>query len=145
MRDVCHKHGALLIMDEVMSGCGRTGTMHAWQAPEVGVAPDLQTLGKGLGGGQVPIAAMLVNKRVVDALQKGSGAFMHGQTYQGHPLCCRAAHETLRVIQDERLVENVARLGPHLGRLLNERLGGHEHVGNIRGKGFFWAVCASCL
>ncbi|TKX19653.1 aminotransferase class-III-like protein 2 [Elsinoe australis] len=140
MRDVCRKHGALLIMDEVMSGCGRTGTIHAWQAPEIGFAPDIQTLGKALGGGHVPVAAMLVNKRVVDTLQKGTGAFSHGQTYQGHPVACRAALETLRIIKEENLIENVATVGRYMGQLLEERVGILPYVGNIRGKGFFWGI-----
>lgn len=145
MRDVCRKHGALLIMDEVMSGCGRTGTIHAWQAPEIGFAPDIQTLGKALGGGHVPVAAMLVNRRVVDTLQKGTGAFSHGQTYQGHPVACRAALETLRIIKEENLVENVATVGRNMGQLLEERVGILSYVGNIRGKGFFWGVSTCYL
>ncbi|KAF2222620.1 pyridoxal phosphate-dependent transferase [Elsinoe ampelina] len=140
MKEVCEKHGALLIMDEVMSGVGRTGTMHAWQAPEIGFAPDIQTLGKGLGGGHVPIAAMLINKRVVDTLQKGTGAFSHGQTYQGHPVACRAALETLRIIKEEKLVENVDILGRYMGELLRKRVGVLPYVGNVRGKGFFWGI-----
>lgn len=71
MRDVCRKHGALLILDEVMSGMGRTGTCHAWQ--QEGVVPDIQTVGKGLGGGYQPVAGVLIHKKIVDALEKGSG------------------------------------------------------------------------
>ncbi|KAF4550679.1 Aminotransferase class-III-like protein 2 [Elsinoe fawcettii] len=140
MKEVCEKHGALLIMDEVMSGIGRTGTMHAWQSPEIGFAPDIQTLGKGLGGGHAPVAAMMVNRRVVETLHKGTGAFSHGQTYQGHPVACRAALETLRIIQDENLVDNVARVGAYMGQLLQERVATLPQVGNVRGKGFFWGI-----
>ena len=71
MKAVCEKHGALLILDEVMSGMGRTGTMHAWQYEDV--VPDIQTIGKGLGGGYVPIAGLLVGHRVNETLQKGTG------------------------------------------------------------------------
>ncbi|KAF2157667.1 PLP-dependent transferase [Myriangium duriaei CBS 260.36] len=140
MKAVCERNGALLILDEVMSGCGRTGTLHAWQAPGVGVAPDIQTLGKGLGGGAVPVAAMLVGKRVVDVLSRGTGAFSHGQTYQGHPVACAAALETLKTVQEDGLVENVARMGDMLGRLLMEKVGRHKYVGNVRGRGLFWGI-----
>ena len=71
VRAICDKHGALLIMDEVMCGMGRTGTMHAWQHD--GVAPDIQTIGKSLGGGYVPLAGVLANHRVVDVLAAGTG------------------------------------------------------------------------
>lgn len=140
MRRICDKHGALLIMDEVMCGVGRSGTFHAWQGSDINVAPDIQTLGKGLGGGHMPIAAMLINDRIVDALQKGTGAFLHGQTYQAHPVCCRAALETLRVIHDEKLIDNVARAGVKLGALLHEKLDSHRYIGNVRGKGLFWGI-----
>ncbi|PNS18272.1 hypothetical protein CAC42_7641 [Sphaceloma murrayae] len=140
MKEVCDKYGVLLILDEVMSGCGRTGTMHAWQAPEIGITPDIQTLGKGLGGGHIPVAAMLINQRVVDVLRQGSGAFSHGQTYQGHPVACRAALETLRIIKEENLVQNVAETGEYMGQLLREKVAVLPHVGNVRGKGFFWGI-----
>jgi adenosylmethionine-8-amino-7-oxononanoate aminotransferase len=91
MRKVCQKYGALFILDEVMCGMGRSGTLHAWQAE--GVAPDLQTIGKGLGGGYQPIGAVLISKKVVDVLSNGSGQFIHGQTYQGMPVQAAAALE----------------------------------------------------
>jgi adenosylmethionine-8-amino-7-oxononanoate aminotransferase len=138
MRAVCDKYGALLIFDEVMSGMGRCGTLHAWQ--QEGVIPDAQTIGKGLGGGYAPVAGLLINHRVIDVLEKGSGAFSHGQTYQGHPIACAAALEVQRVVREERLVENVARMGQLLERGLRKRLGEHAHVGDIRGKGLFWGV-----
>ena len=143
MRAVCDKHGALLILDEIMSGVGRTGSLHAWQSPLIGVEPDLQTLGKGLGGGYAPVAALLVNNRVVDALQKGSGAFSHGQTYQGHPISCRVALEVQREIKEKRLVENVAELGVYMKDLLEEKIAPLPFVGNVRGRGFFWGVRVS--
>ena len=94
MRKVCHKYGALFILDEVMCGMGRSGTLHAWQAE--GVAPDLQTVGKGLGGGYQPIAAVLISKKIVDVLSDGTGQFIHGQTYQGMPVQAAAALEVSR-------------------------------------------------
>lgn len=138
MREVCDRHGALLIMDEVMSGMGRCGTLHAWE--QEGVVPDLQTVAKGLGGGYAPIGALLVNKRVIDALEKGSGAFIHSQTYQGHPVACAAAYEVQQIMQEENLLANVRELGPHMGKLLQDKLRDHPHVGDIRGRGFFWGV-----
>jgi adenosylmethionine-8-amino-7-oxononanoate aminotransferase len=138
MKEVCDRHGALLILDEVMSGMGRSGTVHAWE--QESVVPDIQTIGKGLGGGYAPVAGILINKRIIDALDKGTGAFMHGQTYQGHPVACAAAAEVQRIIQEEDLVRNVSEMGTLLGRGLKERLEGHPYVGDIRGKGLFWGI-----
>ncbi|KAI9880262.1 MAG: hypothetical protein M1830_004607 [Pleopsidium flavum] len=138
MKAICDRYGALLIFDEVMCGMGRSGTLHAWEQEDV--VPDVQTIGKGLGGGYAAIAGVLVGEKVVRALEKGTGAFAHGQTYQGHPVACAAALEVQRIIREERLVENVARMGAYLERLLRDRLGGHPHVGDIRGKGLFWGI-----
>jgi acetylornithine/succinyldiaminopimelate/putrescine aminotransferase len=143
MKAVCDKYGALLILDEVMSGMGRCGTLHAWQ--QEGIVPDIQTIGKGLGGGYAPVAGLIIKKRVVDALDKGTGAFSHGQTYQGHPVGCATALEVQKLIREEKLVDNVREMGILLEKLLKERLGSHEHVGNIRGKGLFWGVSVSSV
>ncbi|KAL2815117.1 pyridoxal phosphate-dependent transferase, partial [Aspergillus granulosus] len=138
MKEVCERHGALLILDEVMSGMGRTGTLHAWE--QEGVVPDLQTVAKGLGAGYAPIGALLVGSRVVDALTNGTGSFTHSQTYQGHPVACATAVAVQNIIREDNLLENVREHGPYLGKLLHERLGGHRNVGDIRGRGFFWAL-----
>jgi adenosylmethionine-8-amino-7-oxononanoate aminotransferase len=138
IRAVCDRHGALLILDEVMCGMGRTGTLHAWE--QEGIAPDIQAVAKGLGGGYAPIGAILASARVIAALRDGSGGFMHGQTYQAHPVACAAALEVQRILQDEALVANVARQGNTLERLLTERFGNHRHVGDVRGRGLFWAL-----
>jgi len=135
---VCDKYGALLIMDEVMCGMGRTGTMHAWQ--QHGVVPDIQTIGKGLGGGYQPVAGVLIHRRVIGALEKGSGAFIHGQTYQGHPIACAAALQVQRIIQDEHLLANVAKMGKMLSSLLETSISRHPNVGDIRGRGLFWGI-----
>lgn len=79
-------------------------------------------------------------RNVVDVLQRGSGAFSHGQTYQGHPLACRAGLEVQRIIRERHLVGNVREQGVLLGRLLKERLADHPAVGNVRGKGLFWGI-----
>jgi adenosylmethionine-8-amino-7-oxononanoate aminotransferase len=138
VREICDKHGALLILDEVMCGMGRTGTLHAWE--QEGVAPDIQAIAKGLGGGYQPIGAMLTTNRIVDTIRQGSGAFQHGHTYLAHPLACAAALEVQRVIAEEKLLDRVTQLGTHLEKRLTERFGNHRHVGDIRGRGLFWAV-----
>ncbi|KAH8681281.1 exocyst complex protein exo70 [Xylariales sp. PMI_506] len=138
MKKVCESHGALLILDEVMCGMGRTGTMHAWQQEDV--IPDIQTIGKCLGGGYQPIAGVLVNHKVVEALENGSGAFVHGHTYQAHPVACAAALQVQKIIQEDRLIDNVEKLGPKLEELLVNKLGNHPNVGDIRGRGFFWGI-----
>ena len=138
VRAVCDRHGALLILDEVMCGMGRTGTMHAWE--QEGVSPDIQVIAKGLGGGYQPIGGILIGGRIVDAVRAGSGAFMHGHTYQAHPVACAGALEVQRVIREEGLVANARAMGERLERGLTERLGNHAHVGDIRGRGLFWAL-----
>ena len=138
MRAVCDRHGALLVLDEVMCGMGRTGTLHAWE--QEGVAPDIQAVAKGLGGGYAPIGGILVAARVIEALRQGSGGFMHGQTYQAHPVACAAALEVQRIIQEQDLVAASARQGQRLAALLTERFGNHHQVGDIRGRGLFHAL-----
>ena len=93
-------------------------------------------------GGFAPVAGMLINKRVVEVFKHGSGAFIHGQTYQGHPVACAAALEVQRIIEEERLLGNVKAMGDLLQRLLVEKLADHPNVGNIRGRGLFWGVSA---
>jgi adenosylmethionine-8-amino-7-oxononanoate aminotransferase len=142
MKQVCEKHGALLILDEVMSGMGRCGTLHEWM--QEGIVPDLQTIAKGLGGGYAPVSGLLINHRVADGLTKGTGAFAHGHTYQGHPVSCAAALEVQRIVREDRLVDNVRKVGAILGELLHDALDPHPNVGNVRGKGLFWGV-SDCL
>ena len=138
MKDVCDRHGALLIFDEVMCGMGRTGTLHAWQ--QEGVVPDIQAIGKALGAGYAPISALLVHERVISGLKNGSGFFPHGQTYQSYPASCAAALEVQKIIGEGNLIANVSSMGHYLGILLHDRLGNHPNVGDIRGRGLFWAI-----
>jgi adenosylmethionine-8-amino-7-oxononanoate aminotransferase len=138
IREVCDRHAALLILDEIMCGSGRTGTLHAWE--QEGVTPDIQAIGKGLGGGYQPIAAILISKRIVTTLQGGSGAFVHGHTYQAHPVACAAALEVQRIIREEGLLANVELQGRRLQHSLRERFDSHEHIGDIRGRGLFYAL-----
>jgi adenosylmethionine-8-amino-7-oxononanoate aminotransferase len=138
VREICDRHGALLILDEVMCGMGRTGTMHAWE--QEGVAPDIQVVAKGLGGGYQPVGGILVAGHVVAAIRDGSGAFLHGHTYQAHPVAAAAALAVQQVIREEGLLDNVRAMGALLERRLVERLGNHRHVGDIRGRGLFRAA-----
>ena len=138
VREICDRHGALLILDEVMCGIGRTGTLHAWQ--QEGIAPDIQAIAKGLGGGYQPIGAMLASGRIVDTIREASGAFQHGHTYLAHPMACAAALEVQHVIRDEHLLDKVKERGSQLERRLTERFGNHRHIGDIRGRGLFRAI-----
>ncbi|MDU0340735.1 aspartate aminotransferase family protein [Bosea rubneri] len=138
VREICDRYGLLLILDEVMCGMGRTGTLHACE--QEGVAPDLMAIAKGLGGGYAPIGAMLVSKRIAEAVRRGSGLFPHSQTYVGHPLACATALAVQKVIERDDLLANVRRQGARLEQRLRERFGNHHHVGDIRGRGHFWGV-----
>jgi adenosylmethionine-8-amino-7-oxononanoate aminotransferase len=138
VREICDRHGILLILDEVMCGMGRTGTLHACE--QDGIAPDLMAIAKGLGGGFAPIGAVLVRNTVIDAFARGSGLFQHGHTYLGHPLACAGALAVQRVIRRDNLLANVRRQGEHLRRRLNERFGNHHHVGDVRGRGLFQTI-----
>jgi adenosylmethionine-8-amino-7-oxononanoate aminotransferase len=138
IRAICDRYGVLLILDEVMSGMGRTGTLHACE--QEGIAPDLMTIAKGLGGGYQPIGAVLLAQKVYDAFANGSGIFQHGHTYLSHPMACAAALAVQNVIKRDGLLENVRRQGEHLARRLSERFGNHPYVGDIRGRGLFQAL-----
>lgn len=138
VRAVCDKYGVLLILDEVMCGMGRTGSLHACE--QEGVVPDLMTVAKGLGGGYQPVGAVLAQRRIVDAMSRGSGFFQHGHTYLGHPMACAAALAVQQVIRRDGLVAKVREDGIAFGAMLAEALGSHPHVGDIRGRGFFWGI-----
>jgi len=138
IRALCDRHGILLILDEVMCGMGRTGTLHACE--QDGVVPDLLTIAKGLGGGYQPIGAVLAQAKLVDAFRQGSGLFQHGHTYLGHAVACAAALAVQRVIQRDGLLAQVRERGHTLQGLLNDAFGAHPHVGDIRGRGLFWGV-----
>jgi adenosylmethionine-8-amino-7-oxononanoate aminotransferase len=138
VRELCTRHGILLILDEVMCGMGRTGTLHACE--QEGVAPDLMTIAKGLGGGYQPIGAVLAQEHIVEAFAKGSGLFQHGHTYLGHPVACAAALAVQRVIVRDRLLDAVKARGRGLKERLDAAFRDHPHVGDIRGRGLFWGV-----
>ena len=138
VREICDKHGILLIADEVMCGMGRTGTLHAVE--QEGIAPDLMAIAKGLGGGYQPVGAVLAATKIVDAFKRGTGMFQHGHTYIGHAVACAAALAVQRVFERDRLVDQVKARGKHFAKRLCEALGEHEFVGDIRGRGLFMGV-----
>jgi len=138
IRAICDRYGVLLILDEVMCGMGRTGTLHACE--QDGVSPDLMTIAKGLGGGYQPIGAVLLGKPIFEAFAKGSGFFQHGHTYMGHPMAAAAGLAVQEIIRRDGLLANVVRMGAHLQRRLEERFANSPHVGDIRGRGLFRGV-----
>ena len=138
VRGVCDRHGVLLILDEVMCGMGRTGTLHACE--QEGVVPDLMTIAKGLGGGYQPIGAVLAQGQLVEAMSAGSGFFQHGHTYLGHAVACAAALAVQQVIERDGLLQKVQRGAQVLQALLAEKFAKHPHVGELRGRGYFWGV-----
>jgi adenosylmethionine-8-amino-7-oxononanoate aminotransferase len=138
VREICDRHGVLLILDEVMCGMGRTGTLHA--CAQESIAPDLMTVAKGLGGGYQPIGAVLLGRHIHDAFAGGSGFFQHGHTYMAHPMACAASLAVQDTIRSEDLLANVQIMGAVLRQRLGARFGNHPHVGDIRGRGLFQAI-----
>lgn len=138
IRQVCDKHGVLLILDEVMAGMGRTG--HLFACAEDQVVPDIVTIAKGLGAGYQPIGAMIASSRIYNAVVNGSGFFQHGHTYMGHATACAAALAVQKVIEQEDLLSNVLARGQQLRTELRSALDSHPNVGDIRGRGLFVGV-----
>lgn len=138
IREICDRYGVLLILDEVMCGMGRTGARYVASAE--GIVPDLLFIAKGLGAGYQPIGALLVHRKIADAVTQGSGRFLHGHTYMAHTTACAAALAVQRVIDEQNLPPKVARQGELLMQALQTRLGQHPHVGDIRGRGLFIGI-----
>jgi len=138
VRELCTRHGILLILDEVMCGMGRTGTLHACE--QEAVVPDLLAIAKGLGGGYQPIGAVLAQGRIVDSFAQGSGLFQHGHTYIGHAVACAAALAVQQVIERDHLLEAVVRQGQGLAERLQATFGEHPQVGDLRGRGLFRGI-----
>ena len=138
IREICDRHGILLILDEVMCGMGRTGTLHACE--QEGIAPDLMAIAKGLGGGYQPVGAVLIGAKIIDAIGAGSGFFQHGHTYIGHPVACATALAVQQVLARDKLVERCARQGKRLRARLDAAFGDHPCVGDIRGRGLFHGI-----
>lgn len=138
VREICDRYGVHLILDEVMCGVGRTGSLFAYEAE--GIEPDIVTIAKGLAAGYQAIGALLTNERLHRSIKSGSGFFQHGHTFMGHATAAAAALATLKVIRDESLLDNVTARGASLLEKLRASLGDHAHVGDIRGRGLFIGI-----
>jgi adenosylmethionine-8-amino-7-oxononanoate aminotransferase len=138
IREICDRYGVLLILDEVMCGMGRTGSLHACE--QEGVAPDLMAVAKGLGGGYAPVGAVFVGTPIFETFSRGSGSFQHGHTYIGHALACSAALAVQQTVRREGLIDRVRARGAQLGEALHARFDAHPFVGDIRGRGLFWGI-----
>lgn len=135
IREICDQYGILLILDEVMCGMGRTGTLFACEQDEI--APDIVTIAKGLGAGYQPIGATLCTSEIYDAFVQGSGFFQHGHTYIGHPTACAAADAVLTKLTEGGMVARSAAQGEKLDAALRAAFGEHPNIGDIRGRGMF--------
>ncbi|OWU84366.1 hypothetical protein ATO6_14885 [Oceanicola sp. 22II-s10i] len=138
IREICDRHGVLLIVDEVMCGVHRCGPFFAFEAE--GIAPDIVTLGKGLGGGYQPIAAAMCTAAVHDAFSAAGRSFVNGHTYMAHPVACAAALKVQEIIREEQLGGQVGVMGALLRQRMEKRFAGHDAVGDIRGRGLFHAI-----
>jgi adenosylmethionine-8-amino-7-oxononanoate aminotransferase len=138
IREICDQYGIHLILDEVMCGSGRTGSMMAYQQEQV--IPDIVTMAKGLAAGYQPIGALLCQPHITETLRQNSGYFQHGHTFMGHATSVAAALATLKVIRDEDLLDNVVARGEAIRAALRKNLSTNEHVGDIRGRGLFIGV-----
>ncbi len=135
IREICDRYGCLLILDEVMCGMGRTGSLFACE--QDGIVPDIVTIAKGLGAGYQPIGAALCSGKIHAAFENGSGFFQHGHTYIGHPVACAAADVVVQKLTEGGLTARAAELGETLDAALHDAFGDHPHVGDIRGRGMF--------
>ena len=138
IREICDRYGVLLVMDEVMTGMGRTGTWFA--AEHWGVVPDILTIGKGAASGYFPLSVVATGGEFVDLIANGSGDFSHGGTYSHHPVGAAAGLATLAYLQEHHLVETVAEKGQFLAEQLNAQLGSSPYIGDIRGIGLMWGI-----
>jgi taurine--2-oxoglutarate transaminase len=136
VREVCDRHGILLILDEVMAGFGRTGKWFACDHWDV--VPDILTVAKGINSGYVPLGAMVISEELAGWVR--DKYFAGGLTYSGHPLACAAGVASIEAFQEEGIVENSAELGETLGERLRELAGRHESIGDVRGLGLFYGV-----
>ena len=137
VREICNRHGIVMIADEVMAGFGRTGKWFAIQ--NFDVVPDLMTFAKGVTSGYVPLGGVAINDAIYNTF--ADRAYPGGLTYSGHPLACAAAVATINAMEDEGMVANAARIGEKvLGPGLHELAKKHPSVGEVRGLGVFWAL-----
>jgi adenosylmethionine-8-amino-7-oxononanoate aminotransferase len=135
VREICNRHGVLMIADEVMCGAGRCGTWRALQTD--GVEPDIMSVAKGLAAGYLPLGAAVYSRKVAEAIHGAHGAPMTGHTFTGHTACCAAGVAVQKIIAREGLVERVRNNEAKLKKMIAEALQGVEAVGDIRGRGYF--------
>jgi adenosylmethionine-8-amino-7-oxononanoate aminotransferase len=140
VREVCDRHGVLLIADEVVTGFGRTGSLFG--ARGWGVRPDIISLAKGINSGYIPLGATAVNARVEAAWKRehSLAGIMTGYTYAGHPLACAAGLACQKIVLDEDLPGNAGKVGAYFGRMLAGLADRHPLIGDVRGMGLMWAV-----
>ncbi len=138
VRQICDRYGVMLIIDEVLTGFGRTGRW--WGIEHWDTQPDILVSSKGAAGGYFPLGFMAARGSDVEQLRSTLGDFNHGGTFSHHPVGCAAGLATLRILQEEKLVENSTTVGTYLGRRLHEALDNHPYVGDIRGRGLFWGI-----
>ncbi|NKB48800.1 MAG: aspartate aminotransferase family protein [Alphaproteobacteria bacterium] len=138
VREICDKYGILLVLDEVMCGTGRTGTLFAFE--QDGIVPDLVAVAKGLAAGYQPMGAVLLSEEIFWAFYDGSGFFQHGHTFMGHATACAAAVVVQQKLQAPEMMANVRRLGDYFAGALRNAFNDHTHVGDIRGRGMFRGV-----
>jgi adenosylmethionine-8-amino-7-oxononanoate aminotransferase len=138
IREICDQYGILLILDEVMCGMGRTGSLFACE--QEGVLPDILCIAKGLGAGYQPIGAMMCSRKIYAAIEDGSGFFQHGHTYLGHPTAAAAGVAVVNAILDRNLVPRVKTQGDKLMAALQAQFGQHANIGDIRGRGLFQGI-----
>jgi taurine---2-oxoglutarate transaminase len=136
IREVCDRHGILLICDEVMAGFGRTGKWFACENWDV--VPDILSVAKGINSGYVPIGAMIVRKQIADWVR--DKYFAGGLTYSGHPLGCASAVASIETFRDEGIVEHASELGPQFEERLRGLADRHPSIGDVRGLGCFWGL-----
>ena len=138
IRDICDRYDVHLILDEVMCGTGRTGSMMAYE--QENVVPDIVTMAKGLAAGYQPIGALLCTNRIIETIRNKSGYFQHGHTFMGHATAVAASLATQKVISQENLLANVQKRGKAIRSELRKALENHPNVGDVRGRGLFIGV-----
>lgn len=142
IREICDRYGVHLILDEVMCGAGRTGTLMAYE--QESIVPDMVTMAKGLAAGYQPVGALLCKQQITDAIKAGSGFFQHGHTFMGHATAVAASLATQRVIREEGLMQNVIERGKSIRERLRDVFADNANVGDVRGRGLFVGVEFVC-
>ena len=138
IREICDRYGIHLILDEVMCGTGRTGSMMAYEQEHI--LPDIVTMAKGLAAGYQPVGALLCTDKIIETIRSNSGFFQHGHTFMGHATAVAASLATQKVIREERLLVNVVERGKAIRAQLRSAFANHPNIGDVRGRGLFIGV-----